>query len=205
MGFLFIDRVEMIHVKVDQLLLSNVGFAVILKSLEDERSLPIIIGAAEAQSIAIFINKVEMPRPLTHDLLKTMLDFLECRLIRIEIHSLESGTFYANLILEQDGKGLEMDARPSDAIALALRCNAQIYVHENVMNEAAIVLADQPEASDKDLSKTLVATENAAKTTSTPMEILGKKLQEAIKEERYEEAAKLRDEINRLEKTHTKN
>jgi len=76
---------DMLAVEVTQLFLSNVGFVVLLKGDEDERALPIFIGAAEAQSIAIYINRVEVPRPLTHDLLKNMLDFLECRLMRIEI------------------------------------------------------------------------------------------------------------------------
>lgn len=192
----------MIHVKVDQLLLSNVGFAIILKSLDDERSLPIVIGAAEAQSIAIFINKVEMPRPLTHDLLKTMLDFLECRLIRIEIHKLENGTFYADLVLEQDGKELKMDARPSDSVALALRCNAQIYVHKNIMDEAGIILAEQ-DTAPSDMPAHADGSDSSE--PATPIQTLQEQLRKAVEDERYEDAARFRDEIKRLEKTHTEN
>lgn len=194
----------MIQVKVEQLLLSNVGFAVILKSLEGEKALPIVIGAAEAQSIAIYINKVETPRPLTHDLLKTMLDFLECRLIRVEIHKLEEGTFFANLILEQGGKELQMDARPSDSIAIALRSNAKIYVHDAVMNEAGMILSDQnadqlkPPSNNPD-------TQDASSKTAVPSEQLRIDLKKAVDEERYEDAAKLRDEIQRLGQTHTEN
>jgi bifunctional DNase/RNase len=204
MGF-FMGTTAMIHVKVEQLLLSNVGFAIILKSLDDDRALPIVIGAAEAQSIAIFINKVEMPRPLTHDLLKNMLDFLECRLTRIEIHRLENGTFYANLILDQGGKELQMDARPSDSIALALRCNAQIFVHKDVMNEASIVMSDK-DADQLDPNAALDELNlQGAVDSATPLEKLKEKLENAVEEERYEDAAKLRDEIQRLDKSHTEN
>lgn len=194
----------MIHVKVEQLLLSNVGFAVILKGIEDERALPIVIGAAEAQSIAIFINKVDMPRPLTHDLFKNVLDFLECRLIRIEVHKLENGTFYANLVLEQDGKELMMDARPSDSIALALRCNAQIYVHDGVMDEAGIILADQEDAEK--VGKPINDLDDLPDAEETsPLEKLKRDLRKAIEEEHYEDAAKLRDEIKKVEKSQTEN
>ncbi|OVE75721.1 hypothetical protein BVX97_03680 [bacterium E08(2017)] len=193
----------MIHVKVEQLLLSNVGFAIILKSLEDDRALPIVIGAAEAQAIAIFINKVDMPRPLTHDLLKNMLDFLECRLTKIEIHNLDNGTFYANLVLEQDGKNLQMDARPSDSIALALRCNAQIYVAESVMDEAGIVMSEE---NSEDLGQSIDDLNLHDESDSkTPLDKLQEDLSKAVEDERYEDAAKLRDEITRWKKTHTDN
>lgn len=130
----------MIAVKVDQLFLSNVGFVVLLKGEEDERSLPIFIGAAEAQSIAIATNDLKIPRPLTHDLLKNILDQQECRLHRVEIRDIRNGTFYARLILERDTITMDMDSRPSDAIALALRAGAPIFVAEDVMNEAGQVL-----------------------------------------------------------------
>ena len=93
----------MITVKVDKLFLSNMGFVVLLKGEDDERSLPIFIGAAEAQAIAIHINNVQMPRPMTHDLLKSVLDYLECRLLRVEVCELKEGTFYAN----PEGRGFE--------------------------------------------------------------------------------------------------
>jgi len=86
-------------VRVEQLFLSNMGFAVLLKG-EDDRALPIMIGAAEAQAIALCINRVEVPRPLTHDLFKNVLDQLDCRLVRMEVCDLKDGTFFARLILE---------------------------------------------------------------------------------------------------------
>jgi bifunctional DNase/RNase len=188
----------MISVKVDQLLLSPVGFAVILKAIDDERSLPIVIGASEAQSIAIWLNHVEAPRPLTHDLMKNVLDFLECRLMRIEVHDLKNNTFYADLILEQNGEERKMDTRPSDAIALALRCGAHLSVSEAVMDKAGVVF---PEEDMKENAEGSFSSGNNIDS----LEALNTNLESAIKEERYEDAAKLRDEIRRIESTHTDN
>jgi len=185
---------NLIPVKVSQLFLSNVGFVVMLKSTEDDRSLPIFIGAAEAQAIAIQVNAVEMPRPLTHDLTKNILDLLECRLKRVEVCDLQSGTFYAKLILDRDGRETEMDSRPSDAIALALRFVAPIFVAGKVMDEAGRVL-DQAESDAADGEK---STPQPEKRELTPLETLQNQLEEAVKEERYEDAARLRDEIKGL-------
>ena len=192
---------RMIEVKVDQLFLSNVGFVVLLKSAGDVRSLPIFIGAAEAQAIALQINGVEVPRPLTHDLLKNVLDFLECRLMRVEVCDLKEGTFYARLVLDRDGVQMPLDCRPSDAIALALRTAAPLYVAEAVMAEAGRDLskAEKAEAAGTPEAK------KEEKKELTPEEALTKELEKAISEERYEQAAKLRDELKRLKSAHTDN
>ena len=110
----------MIHVKVAGLSLSNMGFVVLLRGEQDKRTLPIFIGGAEAQSIIIHMDKVEIPRPLTHDLVKNLLDCMECRLKRVVINDLVESTFYALLVLEHDGVETEVDVRPSDAVAVAL-------------------------------------------------------------------------------------
>ena len=188
----------MIAVKVAQLSFSNMGFVVLLRASKDKRTLPIFIGAAEAQAIAIQINKVEIPRPLTHDLFKNVLDFLECRLKRVEVCDLVDGTYYARLILERDANEMPIDSRPSDAIALALRFAAPIFVDEKVMQEAGVVLEEQgkQDASAQTKSK---------KEHLSPVEALKEQLSQAIAEERYEDAAKLRDKITHLEQTHTHN
>ncbi|MBN1557752.1 MAG: bifunctional nuclease family protein [Lentisphaerae bacterium] len=193
----------MIPVKVDQLFLSNMGFVVLLKGAKDTRSLPIFIGAAEAQAIAIQINKVDMPRPLTHDLLKNVLDFLECRLMKIEVCDLKNDTFYARLILEKDGEHVPVDSRPSDAIALALRFQAPIYVEDTVMEKAGRVIeqgAAEPEASAGGETGT-GKSGPAPRKTLTPLEVLQQKLARAVKEERYEDAAALRDQIKQMEQS----
>ena len=194
---------DMLAVEVTQLFLSNVGFVVLLKGEEDERSLPIFIGAAEAQSIAIFINEVPMPRPLTHDLFKNTLDFLECRVRRVDICDVKKGTFYAQLVLDRDGVVMTMDCRPSDAIALALRYSAPIYVALHVMEKAGRVFTDE------DVSTTQNPEQSEPKRNPThrksPLESLKVDLERAVKDERYEDAARLRDEIQRLNNTHTEN
>jgi bifunctional DNase/RNase len=192
----------MIHVKVAGLSLSNVGFVVVLRGEHDPRALPIFIGGAEAQSIAVCMEKVDLPRPLTHDLFKNVLDCLECRLKRVVIHDLEDNTFYALLILEHDGVETEMDARPSDALALALRSGAPIFVTRKVMDAAGLVLdektGDGPaEASDE--------AKPGAPVRVSGLDKLKGELDEAIRQERYEDAARLRDEIRKLEQSHAKN
>lgn len=183
----------MIPVNVDQILVSNVGFVVLLKGVSDARSLPIFIGAVEAQSIALWLNKVDVPRPLTHDLLKNVLDYLECRLGRVEVSDLKDGTFYAKLILDTGGTERAMDSRPSDAINLALRLEAPIYVDEKVMNEAGRVFPDEKGGEETGTPP------RSDRTPGVPtVESLQHQLDKAIREERYEDAARLRDEIQHL-------
>jgi len=191
----------MIPVNVDQLFYSNMGFVVLLKGGTDKRSLPIFIGATEAQAIAIQINRIQVPRPMTHDLLKNILDYLECRLKRLEICDLKEGTFYARLVLERDGIEMDMDSRPSDAIALALRFGAPIFVHEKVMEEAGQVLGEVEAGGFEGP----VEGKKQGKKKLTPLESVKMELDKAVSEERYEDAAKLRDEIKHMENTHTKN
>ena len=193
----------MIPARVEQLFLSNMGFVVLLKGEADERSLPIFIGAAEAQAIALWINKIHVPRPLTHDLFKNVLDCLEARLVRIVVTDLKEGTFYAKLILAQNRSELEMDARPSDAIALALRADCPIFVDEKVMDEAGRVFEEN---RDGLIEKPVPGgTAGSTSVSLTPIEALEKDLQKAVDEERYEDAAKLRDRIKHLKESHTKN
>lgn len=195
----------MIQVKVEQIFLSNVGFVVILKALKEERSLPIFIGAPEAQAIAIQVNNVTMPRPLTHDLLKNLLDFLECRVMRIEVCELREGTFFARLVIEKDSRTWHMDSRPSDAIALALRCQAPIFVADAVMDEAGRVIELSEEEKKKGELKGGAAEHPAAQQKISPLDALNQELERAVQEERYEDAARLRDEIKRLKQTYTGN
>ncbi|MFC1497297.1 bifunctional nuclease domain-containing protein [Verrucomicrobiota bacterium] len=190
----------MIPVKVDQLFFSNMGFVVLLRKSGEERALPIFIGAAEAQAIALYLNNVDVPRPLTHDLMKQILDSQECRLKRIEVCDLKDSTFYARLIIERDEIEMEMDSRPSDAIALALRFKAPIYIDKKIMDEAGRVFTDSDIMGSENIKKKSQKTEKM-----TPLQTLEHELEESIKAERYENAAKLRDEIKRLGKNNTKN
>ncbi len=204
-------------VQVSQLIVSNVGFILLLKGDEDPRSLPIFIGAAEAQSIALQLNSVTPPRPLTHDLLKNILDLLECRLMRVEVARLEAGTYYARLVVERDGIEVDIDSRPSDAIAIALRSSAPIYVAQDVMEEAGRIIRPETDEHEHEEPAPDAHEEAGGGEGGTgspprrpgagrsPVEVLKAKLQRAVKAERYEEAARFRDEIARLEHTHTDN
>ena len=131
---------NMLRVTVSDLSISNVGPVILLKGESDDRTLPIFIMPPEAHAIIFRLNEVELPRPMTHDLLKNVLTALGAELKRIEIWDLEEGTFYGRLILSAHGKTLTIDSRPSDAINLALRCGAPILVAEKVMDEAGLIL-----------------------------------------------------------------
>ncbi len=186
----------MILVKVERLFLSNMGFVVILRNPDDPLALPIFIGAAEAQAIAIHLQGVQVPRPLTHDLLKNVCDCLECRIKRVEVRDIRDGTFYGQLVVELGGRELEIDCRPSDAIALALRCACPIYVEDKVMAEAGRML----ETETLEETPEAPAAETPPAKPRSPLETLKIKLDEAVAAERYEDAARIRDEIARIEK-----
>jgi hypothetical protein len=115
---------------------SNDAPVVILREEEGSTFLPIWIGVFEAQAIALAVEKVELPRPMTHDLLRLLLESLEGKLSRIEIHTLDGGTYFARLVVETSGLPVHVDARPSDAIALALRVDAPIWTSKAVLAEA---------------------------------------------------------------------
>ncbi|MCX6991762.1 MAG: bifunctional nuclease family protein [Kiritimatiellaeota bacterium] len=186
----------MILVNIMNVSLSNMGFVIFLRGRTDtdKRTLPIFIGIPEAQAIALHLDHVTVPRPLTHDLLKTVMDNLECRMKRAEICALRENTFFAKLILEWNGVESEIDARPSDAIALALRFTAPIYVAEEVMETAGVIL---DETTGSGMSPNAVPPHPRL----APVEALKQKLDKAVAEERYEDAAALRDELKKLSQT----
>ena len=174
------------------------AYAILLKEVDGKKRLPIIIGAFEAQAIALEIEGIKPPRPLTHDLLKQLTDSLGATVLEIVIDELRDNTFYAKIILEVSGFSQEIDARPSDAIALAVRAQAPIYVYETVMEAAAFIPTDETE----DISNLNPVTDSA-ETKKPPskeakLATLQNKLREAIEGEEYERAAKIRDQIKNL-------
>jgi bifunctional DNase/RNase len=173
---------------------SGGAYALILKEVSGNRRLPIIIGASEAQSIALEMEGIKPPRPLTHDLLKNIITSFGAELQDIIIDELRDGTFYAKLNIDSQ----MIDSRPSDAIALAVRYGVQIYVASAVMDEASFV----PEEEEEDvLSQEKKPKEQKPKqpVKMTRLEQLHQQLKEAIEKEQYEKAAALRDEIRKLE------
>jgi uncharacterized protein len=174
------------------------AYAILLKEVDGKKRLPIIIGAFEAQAIALEIEGIKPPRPLTHDLLKQLTDSLGATVMEIVIDELRDNTFFAKIILEVSGFSQEIDARPSDAIALAVRAQAPIYVNETVMEVAAFVPSDETEDASN-----LNPVIDSAETKRPPskeakLAALQNKLREAIEGEEYERAAKIRDQIKNL-------
>ncbi|MFO7526465.1 MAG: bifunctional nuclease domain-containing protein [Ignavibacteriaceae bacterium] len=173
------------------------AYAILLKELNGVRRLPIIIGAFEAQAIALEIEGIKPPRPLTHDLLKQLIDNLGANVLEVIVDELRENTFYAKIILEVSGLSNEIDARPSDAIALAVRADAPIFVSDLVMETAAFIPTEENDA-EKTSGPIDDAGEQIPTTKETQLAALQDKLREAIDREEYERAAKLRDDIKRL-------
>jgi len=179
----------MIPVKVEKISYhpSSRSYAVLLKDERSDLFLPILVGSFEAQSIALAIEVVDTPRPLTHDLICDLITKVDGKLLAVNISKLNDGVFYASLKLSGDNFGTKtIDARPSDAISIALRLNAQIYVTAEVIEEAGI--GEDEVISDK---------QNILPKYS--VEDLEIKLKKAVEEEEYEKAARIRDKIKDLE------
>ncbi|WP_419212500.1 bifunctional nuclease domain-containing protein [Maribacter sp. X9] len=189
----------------------NGAYALILNEVEGDRKLPIVIGAFEAQSIAIALEKeIKPPRPLTHDLFKNFSDRFDIVIKQVIIHKLVDGVFYSSIICERDGIEEIIDARTSDAIALALRFNAPIFTYKTILDKAGIFLkfsAKDKEKKDTDsimVDEILqegetVEIESGASDgyTELTIEELEEELKKAVTSEDYEKAAKLRDEISK--------
>jgi uncharacterized protein len=189
----------------------NGAYALILNEVDGDRKLPIVIGAFEAQSIAIALEKeIKPPRPLTHDLFKTFADKYEIVIKQVIIHKLVDGVFYSSIICERDGIEEIIDARTSDAIALALRFNAPIFTYKNILDKAGVFLnLNTQEGNPEDTNNDNILTEpetfgddsdNAQSTYSkNTLEELHTLLDEAIQNEDYEKAAIIKEEIDKKE------
>lgn len=132
---------EMVEVVIDSIRVSLISQQriVILKELETERYLPIWIGVYEAEAIALALQEVEVSRPLTHDLLKNVFKALDARIVRVEVITLRDDTFFGNIVTEVNGRTLDIDSRPSDALALAVRVHVPILVTRSIMDSAGII------------------------------------------------------------------
>ncbi len=178
----------LIAVRVDRVTLDahTNRFVVILKDDVNNKWLPIVVGNTEAQAIALQLENVSPPRPLTHDLIKSLLESVKAKISRVVVSDLRENTYYAVLSMKLNGQSTEIDARPSDAIALALRMHAPIFVSDEVMSKASV---DDKEIDEEDI---------AAAAPVDAMDRLELDMKKAISDERYEDAAKLRDEIQEL-------
>ncbi len=179
---------------------SGGAYALLLKETFGVRRLPIIIGGFEAQSIALELEGIKPPRPLTHDLTKSIIDHLGATVVEVLISELKENTYYATITLDVSSLTTEIDARPSDAIAIAVRTGAAIYVSEEVMRAGGFKPSGESKSSETLKDSSIIDVEDESKTKETRVADLQSKLREAIEKEDYEHAAILRDKINRLTK-----
>lgn len=176
------------YIKVDIIGLSTTpasggsAYALILGEVTGNRKLPIIIGSFEAQAIALEMEKIQPPRPMTHDLLRDSMEAVKAEVTEVVIDELREGTFFAKICYTHNGKASHLDSRPSDAVALAVRLGVPIYVAPDVMQNASIRKERE-----------------TAPATMTLLEQMEYQLDVAVQEENYEKAAEIRDEIKRLQ------
>jgi bifunctional DNase/RNase len=207
---------EFVRVEIDDIIMTNTGFAMVLVDREKERVLPIFIGPFEANGILMKLQGVSFPRPLTYDLIKNIIEMMQGYVEKVVINDLRDGTFYATLYIVTNDQVLEIDSRPSDAVAICVRSGAPIYVTEKVMAISSIPLEEysskkgfksqeeiEEEASKEKEEPKLhqtkeEKTKQQAKKKEVLIEELKKELEKAVNEERFEDAARIRDEINKL-------
>ncbi|MEN3040872.1 MAG: bifunctional nuclease family protein [Bacteroidia bacterium] len=170
------------------------AFVVMLRERYGSRRLPIVIGFPEAHAINTELENIKHPRPLTHDLFINTLRDLGVSLVEVTIDRLQDSTFFAHLVLESRGKEIEIDCRPSDGIALALRAHAPIYCEEDVL-----VKAGQPFVEEEEEERLSSSERSTKRRSSSSREELERLLEEALAREDYETAARLRDELRKLD------
>jgi bifunctional DNase/RNase len=181
------------------------AYALVLNEIEGKRTLPIIIGAFEAQSIAIALEKeIRPPRPLTHDLFKTFSEKFDVDIKEVIIHKLVDGVFFSSLVCVKDGIEETIDTRTSDAIAIAVRFKAPIYTYENILDKAGVFLKAEEELalSENDIEEEeeeIITEVSLTDNTFSSLNIreLNTQLEQAVIDENYELAAKIRDEISK--------
>jgi bifunctional DNase/RNase len=187
-------RLEIIGMKYSQ---SQSGaYALILEERNGRRRLPIIIGSFEAQAIAIELEKIKTPRPLTHDLFRSFAEAYNIRLTEVVINKFQEGVFFAMLVCMQDENEQEVDSRTSDAIALALRFNCPIYTYDSILEAAGIMADEEPEPEDGTPSpgEPTGKEEGFSEYSNTELKEM---LQVAVEREEYERASQIRDEIKK--------
>jgi bifunctional DNase/RNase len=192
-----VDKIKLEILDLSPSQLQAGSFTLILTESNGDRRLPIIIGMFEAQAIAIEMEKITPTRPLTHDLFKSFSKSFDFSVEEIHISDISEGVFYSKIICTDGIRQKNIDARPSDAIAIALRFNASIYTTENVLNEAGISADDLGGQETKKTAPKSIKVKSSSDLMSLNSEELSKMLDEAIRNEEYEKAAKIRDEIDK--------
>jgi hypothetical protein len=173
------------------------AYALVLAETEGNRRIPIIIGAVEAQAIAINLEGLKPPRPLTHDLFTTVLSTFEIHITEVFIHAFEEGIFYAEMKLTGDKGNFSIDSRTSDAIALALRCGCPIYTTEEVMGQTGILIDFDDTEEEEEENELMDTFDEHSVYDEFTLDELNEMLDKAIHDEEYEKASVIRDEISR--------
>ena len=171
------------------------AFAMLLGEVNGERQLPVIIGPAEAQATALYLKGIKTPRPLTHDLFMTSLTVMGASLLRVLIYKAKEGIFYSYIYLKKDDEITRIDARTSDAIALAVRADCPILIYNSLLERECLHLSDEESPRSEDSGNDEEEQENPVPSNVTTIS-LEEELEKAIKTENYELAAKIRDQIN---------
>lgn len=185
---------------------SGGAYALVLGEIDGNRRLPIIIGAFEAQAIALELEKIQPPRPMTHDLLRDTFEAVDVEVFEVVIDELREGTFFAKVRYRYDGEENQLDSRPSDAVALAVRVDAPIYVAPEVLDEAGIA-ADEEDVSALAEAESTSSGGGEEEETGpvSRLQRMERELEKAVEEEDYEKAAELRDEIEALKREQNQN
>ncbi|MCD7898486.1 MAG: bifunctional nuclease family protein [Bacteroides sp.] len=172
------------------------AFAMVLQEVSGSRQIPIIIGSAEAQAIVLKMKDIKPPRPLTHDLFTSVLMAYDITLLEILIYKAQDGVFFSYVYFQRGETTLRIDARTSDAIALAVRFYCPIYIYEAILEEEQIIITDEEPISPPE-EQEWQESDTPGNLQSKDLKWLKKKLEEAIQDENYELASKIRDEISR--------
>lgn len=194
------NKIELRVMAISRSVTQSANYAVVLGEISGLRRLPVIIGSTEAQAIAIAIEGMTGPRPMTHDLFKNTLQTLRTELREVIISDMREGVFFARLVLDRDGEIIEVDSRTSDALALATRFECPIYTYQDVLESAGIELEgeDQPDGMD-DREMAAISSDEEEQDNLSKFNVgeLTNMLQEVLSNENYEKAAQIRDELNR--------
>lgn len=190
-------KIELDVVALTHSVTSSHNYAVILGEVDGERKLPVVIGGFEAQAIAVAMEKMIPNRPLTHDLFKNTLDSFGIELKEVIINNLLDGIFYAQLICWDGTKEVIIDSRTSDSIAMAVRFNCPIFTMESIMEEAGMLLDPEEEKKISIDRPSTKQTKKVKAFSDHSLDELNEMLNKVLEEEDYEQAAKIRDEINK--------
>lgn len=196
-------KIELDIVALSHSVTQSHNYAVVLGEQQGTRRLPIVIGGFEAQAIAVAMERMAPNRPLTHDLFKNALETFSIDLKEVIINNLLDGIFYARLVCERNGDVFEIDSRTSDALAMAVRFNCPIFTYEFILDAAGVVLeepegsAAKPGSTSRQRSTSKPKAAKGASLSSYSIEELNRLLDEVLTKEDYEQAAKIRDEMNR--------